>query len=135
MVDDNEDDCLLVREALEESGLSGAFQFVEDGVELMSYLRRQGKYREAARPDLILLDLNMPRKDGREALREIKSDPALRSIPVVIFTTSKEERDISFCYDAGASAFITKPGPFVDLIQALDALSLFWFRVASLPSK
>jgi CheY-like chemotaxis protein len=135
MVDDDEDDCLLVRDVFKENGLSAALQFLENGEELMSYLRRQGKYREMPRPDLILLDLNMPRKDGREALQEIKSDSSLRSIPVIILTTSKEERDISFCYDAGASAYITKPGAYDDLTQALGALAQFWFRVVSLPTK
>ncbi len=135
MVDDDEDDCILVGEALRESGFPATLHFVGDGVELMNYLRGRDKYVDTPQPDLILLDLNMPRKDGREALKEIKSDPGLRCIPVVILTTSKEERDIHFCYDAGASAFITKPGAFEDLARALGTLSIFWFKVVSLPPK
>ncbi|HEX4383612.1 MAG TPA: response regulator, partial [Myxococcales bacterium] len=108
MADDDEDDRLNTAEAFREHHLANDFHTVNDGEELMQFLRRQGKYAGAPRPGLILLDLNMPRKDGREALREIKGDPALRSIPVVILTTSREEEDILRTYDLGANSFVSK---------------------------
>jgi len=101
----------------------------------MLYLRRVGKYADAPRPGLILLDLNMPRKDGREALREIKNDPALRSIPVVILTTSREEEDILRTYDLGANSFISKPVGFDSLVQLASTMTRYWFQLVELPVK
>lgn len=135
MADDDADDRMLAREAMEESRLGNPFYFVEDGQELMDYLRRAGRWatEDAPRPGLILLDLNMPRKDGRQALREIKSDPELRSIPVVVLTTSKTEEDILRSYDLGANSFITKPVTFERLVEIVRGLGTYWFHIAQLP--
>jgi CheY-like chemotaxis protein len=133
--EDDPDDCLLVQEAFQEIGHSNQIIFVQDGITLMQYLRRQGNYAEPAkapRPDLILLDLNMPRKDGRESLAEIKSDPNLRSIPVVVLTTSKAEEDILKTYDLGGAGFITKPSSFDGLIDVVKCLSEYWFEIVEL---
>ena len=138
MADDDEDDCLLIREAFEETGFSGVLRVVEDGEQLMDYLHHRGNYTDASRfpcPDIILLDLNMPRMDGRQALKEIKADPALRRIPVVIFTTSSEERDIILGYESGASSFITKPASFEDWGNMVKAITLYWFVFSTLPPK
>jgi CheY-like chemotaxis protein len=135
MADDDADDRLLARDAMKESRLGNPFYVVEDGRELMDYLRRVGKYatQEAPRPGLILLDLNMPRMDGREALREIKSDPDLRCIPVVVLTTSKTEEDVLRSYDLGANSFITKPVTFERLVEIVCALGSYWFNIVHLP--
>jgi CheY-like chemotaxis protein len=136
MADDDADDRMLAREAMEESRLGNSFRFVEDGEELMEYLKQEGRYSPATapRPGLILLDLNMPRKDGRQALQEIKSDPELRRIPVVILTTSKTEQDILSAYDLGANSFITKPVTFERLVDIIRTLGLYWFNIVQLPS-
>src|SRR3954451_19377265 len=118
MADDDPDDRELTREAFDESRIANDLRFVEDGVELMDYLNRRGKYSNPAdspRPGLILLDLNMPKKDGREALQEIKADPKLRSIRVIVLTTSKAEEDVYRSYDLSAASFITKPVTFSSL--------------------
>lgn len=136
MADDDPDDCLLVTEAFKETGMAMDLRCVQDGEELMEYLGRQGLYEDtpcSPRPDLILLDLNMPIKDGREALKEIKSRPDLRSIPIVILTTSEEERDIVESYEMGASSFITKPVDFNDLVELLRVLGTYWFGLVKLP--
>ena len=133
MVDDDEDDCLMVRDALVEIHLTCDFRTVEDGEELLDLLYRRGRFKEAPRPDLILLDLNMPRKDGREALEEIKKDPDLRSIPVVILTTSDSETDIMRCYDLGGNAYIRKPATYEGLVEMMRAICTYWFQVVSLP--
>ncbi len=136
MADDDADDRLLTQEALEESRLANDLRFVEDGEELMDYLYRRDKYVDpnlSPRPGLILLDLNMPRKDGREALEEIKADPALRRIPVVVLTTSSVEEDIFRTYDLGASSFITKPVTFEGLIEVINTLGIYWLEVVELP--
>jgi CheY-like chemotaxis protein len=137
MADDDADDRLLTRDALVESRLGNDLRFVEDGQELMDYLKHQGRYakQEAPRPGLILLDLNMPRKDGRQALQEIKADPDLRSIPVVVLTTSKAEEDVLRTYDLGANSFITKPVTFEGLVEIIRALGNYWFRVVQLPER
>lgn len=137
MADDDADDRLLARDAFHECQLNRELEFVENGEELMDYLRHHGKY--AARPDerlpgLILLDLNMPRKDGREALQEIKSDPELRRIPVVIFTTSRADTDIGRVYDLGANSFITKPVAFDALVDVMRALGQYWINTVELPN-
>ena len=122
MADDDQDDCLLVSKAFKASRLCNDLRFVKDGEELMDYLYQRGKYADEAlapRPGLILLDLNMPKKDGREALREIKSDPDLRAIPIVVLTTSKEEEDVLRSYDLGANSYVTKPVTFQGLVDVV----------------
>lgn len=138
MADDDEDDCMLAREALVESRLANDLHIVRDGEELMDYLYRRGKYLDSStspRPGLILLDLNMPRKDGREALQEIKADPHLRHIPVVVLTTSKAEEDIYRSYDLGANSFITKPVTFASLVEVMQTIGKYWFEIVELPLK
>jgi CheY-like chemotaxis protein len=137
IADDDADDRMLAKEALEESRLRNELYFVEDGEELLDYLNRRGKFAEPAkapRPGLILLDLNMPRKDGREALREIKADPDLRRIPVVIMTTSKAEEDVFRSYDLGANSFITKPVTFERLVELMKVLGQYWIEFVELPN-
>jgi CheY-like chemotaxis protein len=136
VADDDPDDCMLIADALEEAGLIHNLYFVGDGEELMDYLYRQGKYAEltnSPRPDLILLDLNMPKKDGREALREIKTDPDLRRVPVVVLTTSQADEDIQRTYDLGANSFIVKPVTFESLVEVMTVLVKYWYEVVELP--
>lgn len=135
MADDDDDDYLLTKKALAESRLLNDLVRVKDGEELMDYLHRRGDYAdsEAPRPGVILLDLNMPRKDGREALREIKSDDTLRNIPVVVFTTSKAEEDIYKTYQLGVNSFITKPVTFDNLTEVMRTLGNYWFEIVELP--
>ena len=136
MADDDCDDRMLAEDAMRESRLRNTFRCVEDGQELMEYLTHTGKYavEDAPRPGLILLDLNMPRKDGRQALEEIKRDPDLRRIPVVILTTSKTEEDVLRSYDLGANSFITKPVTFDRLVEIVRALGTYWFSIVRLPT-
>ncbi|MEP1444987.1 MAG: response regulator [Paraglaciecola sp.] len=137
MADDDEDDRLLTKEALEESKVLNNLLCVEDGVELISYLKREGKYADVEAypwPGIILLDLNMPRKDGREALKELKSDPELKAIPVVILTTSKQEEDMAKGYGLGAASFITKPVNFEGLVELMKALGKYWIEFVELPN-
>jgi CheY-like chemotaxis protein len=134
--DDDPEDRMLVQEAWRESRVANPLDLVEDGEDLMDYLHRSGKYAGQAGsplPGLILLDLNMPKKDGREALQEIKSDPRLRSIPVVILTTSKAEQDILTSYDLGVSSFIVKPVTFQSLVELTLTLNKYWFEIVELP--
>ena len=136
MADDDADDRLMTKEAFEESKLVNDLRFVEDGVELLDYLKRRGRYSDPAsspRPGLILLDLNMPKKDGREALREIKSDPKLKSIRIVILTTSKAEEDIYRTYDLSASSYITKPVTFAAMAEVVKVLGKYWLEIVALP--
>jgi CheY-like chemotaxis protein len=136
LADDDADDRILAQDALKESRLANDMRFVENGEELMDYLLRRGAYENpeaSPTPGLILLDLNMPRKDGREALREIKSNPDLRSIPVVVLTTSKAEEDIYRSYDLGVNSFITKPVTFDGLVNVMKALGKYWFEIVELP--
>lgn len=138
MADDDEDDYLLTKKALEESKLLNTMSHVKDGEELLDYLKNRGQYEnnpDFNRPGVILLDLNMPRKDGREALKEIKSDPELRDIPVVVFTTSKTEEDIFRSYQLGVNSFITKPVTFAGLLQVMQTLGKYWFEIVELPAK
>jgi len=137
MAEDDSDDRLLVQDALAECCWEGELRFVGDGEELLEYLRQSGKYSQPAdapRPGLILLDLNMPRKDGREALREIKADANLRRIPVVVMTTSKASADIGRMYDLGANSFIAKPVQFEALVNVLRVLGQYWFGAVELPA-
>lgn len=126
--------CLL-KKALAESKLANKLVRVEDGEELFDYLRQKGKYKDVpvARPGMILLDLNMPRKDGRETLKELKADPEFKDIPVVIFTTSKADEDIFRSYQLGSNSFITKPVTFDKLVKVMAALGVYWFKIVKLP--
>ena len=136
VADDDADDRLMIRDAFHENRLANDLRFVTDGEELMDYLRQKGKYTgraSAPRPGLILLDLNMPKKDGREALREIKSDPGLRGIPIVVLTTSKAEEDIYRTYNLGVNSFITKPVTFDSLVVITKELGRYWFEIVELP--
>lgn len=136
IADDDADDRLMTKEALEESRLVNSLHFVEDGEDLMDYLHRRGRYadlQDTPLPGLILLDLNMPRKDGREALREIREDPDLRRVPVVVLTTSKAEEDIYRTYDLGVNSFITKPVTFESLVLIMTTLAKYWFEIVDLP--
>ena len=136
MADDDWEDCMLAEDALSASEVVDDLRFVGDGEELMDYLLRRDKYKDPAgspTPSLILLDLNMPKKDGREALAEIKSKSDLRSIPVVVLTTSKAEEDIDRCYDLGANSFISKPVSFESLGEIMTSLDSYWFRTVQLP--
>lgn len=133
LADDDEDDRAATRDGFERNRMANDFRTVNDGEELMAFLRREGKYADAPRPGLILLDLNMPKKDGREALSEIKRDPALRSIPIVVLTTSSQEEDILRSYDLGANSYITKPVTFDALVKVLGALGEYWVQVVQLP--
>lgn len=134
--DDDPDDRLLTLEALKASRLANEMHFVEDGVALLEYLRREGAYSDpdaAPRPGLVLLDLNMPRMDGREALAQIKSDPKLRGIPVIVMTTSNAETDILRSYDIGANSYIVKPVTFDALVAVMRDLGRYWLQVVELP--
>jgi len=135
MADDDEDDRLMAKEAFEEAKLANELRFVEDGEELMDYLYCRGKYEDtdSPRPGLILLDLNMPKKDGREALKEIKADPDLKRIPVVVLTTSQADEDIYRSYDLGVNSFITKPVSFDGMIYIITTLAQYWFQIVRLP--
>lgn len=135
--DDDEDDRLLTSQALAQAHLSNDIRYVEDGEQLMDYLHRRGTYGGengmAPRPGLILLDLNMPRKNGRECLREIKSDDNLRDIPIVVLTTSRQEEDIATSYQLGANSFIAKPVSFSGLVEALKVTGRYWFEIVERP--
>ena len=136
LADDDEDDRLMTRDALRDARLHNDLRFVIDGVDLLDYLHRRGRHADPAsspRPGLILLDLNMPRMDGREALKKIKEDPDLRSIPVVILTTSKAEEDIVRTYDLGVNSFITKPVTFLGLVDVMKVFTRYWLEIVDLP--
>ena len=136
MADDDQDDCILVKDAFDQLHMAIELLFVEDGERLLDFLNHRGAYEDSdrfPRPSLILLDLNMPKKDGREALREIKSNRGLRNIPIVVLTTSKEEEDICKCYKWGANSFITKPVSFEGLVEVMRSLVKYWFEVVELP--
>jgi len=136
MADDDEDDRLLTQDALAESRVLNELHFVEDGVELLEYLERKGKFEtkdSSPRPGLILLDLNMPRMDGREALEAIKANPNLKGIPVVILTTSKQEEDMVKGYNLGAASYITKPVTFDGLVDLMKTLGKYWVEFVELP--
>ncbi len=138
VADDDEDDRFLIRTAFRDSQLSNDIFFVADGVELMQFLHHEGAYEDQSqfpRPGIIFLDLNMPRKDGWEALSEIKQNPDLKSIPVVVLTTSNSERDILKTYESGANCYITKPISFDQLLQIVKSFGQFWLNIASVPGK
>jgi CheY-like chemotaxis protein len=135
--DDDEDDRMLTKQALEDAHISNRIQFVEDGEQLLDYLFQRGAYAgetgEAPRPGLILLDLNMPKLDGREALKTIKEDPTLRDIPVVVLSTSRLDEDIARSYKLGVNSFITKPVTFSGLVEAMNVLGKYWLEIVELP--
>ena len=138
LADDDPDDRKLTRDAFIENRLANEFHTVEDGEELMDYLLRRGKYENLKGerlPGLILLDLNMPRKDGREALREIKANPDFRRIPIVVLTTSKAEEDILRSYDLGVNSYVTKPVTFKSLVELIRVMKLYWFELVELPAQ
>ncbi len=135
LVEDNPGDARLAEETFKESKIKNNLYHVEDGVEAMEFLNRRGRYAEAPLPDLILLDLNLPRKDGREVLAEIKEDPKLRVIPVVVMTTSEAERDLIKTYDLHANAYVVKPIDLDRFIEVVQAIENFWFTIVKLPPK
>lgn len=135
LVEDNPADVLMVRSAFEDFRVANTLHVVEDGVEAMAYLRREGKLAGTPRPDLIMLDLNLPRKNGREVLAEIKADPALRTIPVVVLTTSKSEQDVLQAYDLHANSYIVKPVGFVNFVEAIRSIKDYWFSLVTLPTE
>lgn len=136
MVDDDTDDRMMTERALRKNRVINPIRFLEDGEELLNYLRRQGKYADpvsSPRPCFILLDLNMPRMDGRRALEIIKADPEFKKIPVVVLTTSQAEEDIVRSYETGANSFITKPVSFEGLVNVMDSLKNYWLEIVDLP--
>jgi two-component system response regulator len=134
LVEDSPTDVLITREALENAKVINNLQVAEDGVEALAILRRQGRYAQSARPDLILLDLNLPRKDGREVLHEVKNDEQLKMIPIVVLTTSKAEEDIMKAYGQHANCYITKPVDFTEFASVVKSIERFWFAVVTLPA-
>jgi CheY-like chemotaxis protein len=133
LVEDSPSDVLLTREALRDARIANDLSVARDGEEAMDYLRQQGDHADKPRPDIVILDLNLPRKDGREVLREIKGDDNLRRIPVVVLTTSSSDRDIGDCYDAHANCFLTKPIDFEEFIDVVRSMEHFWISVVRLP--
>ena len=133
LVEDSPTDVLLAQEALEHAKLLNTLHIVSDGVEAMQFLRREGQFADATRPDLILLDLNLPRKDGREVLEEVKNDPELKRIPVVVLTTSKAEEDVLKAYGLHANCYVSKPVDFDQFTNVVRAIENFWFTVVLLP--
>jgi len=136
VAEDDADDQDLLREAFKESKFLHNVQFVEDGEQLMQYLKREGKYSDRKKypdPGIVLLDLNMPKKDGREALKEIKSHPNLKRIPVIILSTSRSQQDILGAYDLGVNCFVSKPSTFTSLLEVTDTLRRHWFEMVELP--
>ena len=133
LVEDDEGDVLMTREALEEGKVLNRLNVVGDGVEAVAYLRRVGKYADAVRPDLVLLDLNLPKRDGRQVLEEVKADPELRRIPVVVLTTSEAEEDVVRSYDLHANAYVTKPVDFERFVEVIRQIDEFFISVVRLP--
>jgi len=133
LVEDNPGDVRLAQEALHDAKMSNNLNVVSDGVEALAYLRREGRYADATRPDLVLLDLNLPKKDGREVLQEVKEDPELRTIPVVVLTTSDAEADVIRSYELHANAYVRKPVDFDAFIEVVRTIEEFWFTVVKLP--
>jgi chemotaxis family two-component system response regulator Rcp1 len=133
LVEDNPGDTRLVIEAMREAKLDNYIHVVEDGVEAMQFLRREGRFGDAPRPDLVLLDLNLPKKDGRAVLAEVKADPVLKRIPVVVLTTSRAEEDVLRAYDLHANCYITKPVDMEQFMKVVAQIDEFWIRVVTLP--
>jgi chemotaxis family two-component system response regulator Rcp1 len=135
LVEDSPADILLTREAFQESRIVNTIHVAEDGIQAMDFLYKRGEYASSPRPDLILLDLNLPRKNGREVLAEIKADPDLRKIPIVVLTTSSADEDILKAYDLNANCYVVKPVGFDNFMQAMQSIRHFWFSVVTLPSE
>ena len=135
LVEDNPGDVRLTIEALKEAKVHNRLSVVSDGVEALAFLRNEGPYADAPRPDLILLDLNLPRKDGREVLAEVKSDPDLKLIPVVVLTTSRAEKDLFQAYESHANCYITKPVDFQQFLVVIKSIEGFWLSIVKLPPK
>jgi chemotaxis family two-component system response regulator Rcp1 len=135
LVEDSPSDAALTIEALEAGKVANKLTLVEDGVEAMDFLKQRGKYAKASRPDLIMLDLNLPRKDGREVLAEIKNDPELKVIPIIVLTTSHSDKDILQSYQLNANCYITKPVDFAQFIDVVKSIEKFWLTVVTLPAK
>ena len=133
LVEDDDGDVLMTREALDEGKVLNRLSVVGDGVEAVNYLRKSGRYADAARPDLVLLDLNLPRRDGRQVLEEVKNDPDLRRIPIVVLTTSEAEEDILRSYDLHANAYVTKPVDFERFVEVIRQIDEFFISVVRLP--
>ena len=133
LVEDNPGDARLTIEAMREAKMSNRIHVAEDGVEAMEFLRNQGRFKDSPRPDLILLDLNLPKKDGRAVLAEVKTDPALRRIPVVVLTTSRAEEDVLKAYDLHANAYVTKPVDLTQFMKIVAQIEEFWIKVVVLP--
>ena len=133
LVEDNPGDARLTIEAMREAKMSNRIHVVEDGVEAMQFLRREGRFGDAPRPDLILLDLNLPKKDGRAVLAEVKADPALKRIPVVVLTTSRAEEDVLHAYDLHANCYVTKPVDLAQFMKIVAQIEEFWIKVVVLP--
>jgi CheY-like chemotaxis protein len=137
MAEDDEEDRMMARDALAEAAANVELRCVENGEELLDYLRKRGRWAgsDAPMPGLILLDLNMPRKDGREALREMKADPLLRRLPVIVLTTSREEDEVARSYDLGANSFVRKPVSFDGLVAVMRTIGVYWFDTVELPRR
>jgi len=135
LVEDSPSDAKLTMEALEAGKIANRLNHVEDGVEAMDFLRRQGKYAKATRPDLIMLDLNLPKKDGREVLKELKNDPSLKTIPIIVLTTSRSDKDVLQSYELNANCYITKPVDFEHFIEVVESIEQFWLTVVTLPRR
>jgi chemotaxis family two-component system response regulator Rcp1 len=135
LVDDNPADVALAREALAETGRESCLHSVQGGEEAIAFLRHSGKYAHAVRPDLVILDLNLPKTSGLQVLAAMKADPDLRRIPVVIFSSSESMRDIAGCYEAGANCYVSKPGDLKRFFLVVQSIERFWFSYASLPLK
>ncbi len=135
LVEDNPGDVRLTKEAMREGKIRNNLSVASDGVEAMAFLRREGKYADAPRPDVVLLDLNLPKKDGRAVLKEIKEDPNLRRIPVVILTSSKADEDVLNSYDLHANCYVTKPGDLEQFIEVVKSVEGFWLQIVKLPKE
>ena len=133
LVEDNPGDVRLTREAMKEGKMRNNLSVANDGVEAMAFLRQEGKYADAPRPDVVLLDLNLPKKDGRAVLAEIKADPDLKRIPVVVLTSSKADEDVLNSYDLHANCYVTKPGDLEQFIEVVKSVEGFWLQIVKLP--
>jgi two-component system, chemotaxis family, response regulator Rcp1 len=135
LIEDSPSDVALTIEALQEGKIGNNLNRVADGVEAMAYLRQQGNFAKSPRPDLIMLDLNLPKKDGREVLRELKNDPSLKFIPIIVLTTSRADKDVLQSYELNANCYITKPVDFQQFIDVVKSIEHFWLTVVTLPNR
>ena len=135
LVEDNPGDVRLTQEAMKEGKMRNNLSVARDGVEAMAFLRQEGEFKDVPRPDVVLLDLNLPKKDGREVLAEIKADPELRRIPVVVLTSSKADEDIASSYDSHANCYVTKPGDLEQFMEVIRSVEGFWVQIVKLPKE